>query len=204
MYLFDAVVIIRGGGSSSDLSSFDSYDLASNCAQFPLPIISGIGHERDVTVVDAVSHTRVKTPTAAAEFLIDRMAESVSHLVDLKQRLVSHSRNVMLAENIAVSNMSRIMAHASNIFIREEQSQLQHTRTVIKHGIEKLYQREGYSLSEMTQYIKMVSPDNILKRGYTLTVKEGKIIKSRDDVSVNDTVETMFYDGKVESIISKK
>lgn len=204
MYLFDAVVIIRGGGSSSDLSSFDSYDLAFNCAQFPLPIISGIGHERDVTVVDAVSHTRVKTPTAAAEFLIDRMAESVSHLVDLKQRLVSHSRNVMLAENIAVSNMSRIMAHASNIFIREEQSQLQHTRTVIKHGIEKLYQREGYSLSEMTQYIKMVSPDNILKRGYTLTVKEGKIIKSRDDVSVNDTVETMFYDGKVESIISKK
>ena len=72
--LFDVVVIIRGGGATSDLSCFDSYVLATNCAQFPLPIISGIGHERDVTVLDAVAHTRVKTPTAAAEFLINRVA----------------------------------------------------------------------------------------------------------------------------------
>lgn len=204
MDLFDAVVIIRGGGSSSDLSSFDSYDLAANCAQFPLPIISGIGHERDVTVVDAVSHTRVKTPTAAAEFIINRMSNSVAYIYDLQQRLVSHSRNVMLAENIAVSNISRIMAHASNIFIKEEQSQLQHTGTIIKHGVERFHQKERHSLSEMAQYIKMVSPDNILKRGYTLTVKEGKIIKSKEDVSINDTVETLFYDGKVSSVITKK
>lgn len=204
MHLFDVVVIIRGGGSSSDLSSFDSYNLASNCAQFPLPIISGIGHERDVTVVDAVAHTRVKTPTAAAEFLIDRMAESVAHLIDLQQRLVSHSRNVMVNETNMIANLSRIMAHASNIFIMEEQSQLQHMRTVIMHGVERLHQKESHSISEMEQYIKMVSPENILKRGYTLTIKDGKIIKSKDDVSINDTVETMFYDGKVESIISKK
>ena len=77
---WDVVVIIRGGGATSDLSGFDTYDLAANCAQFPLPIITGIGHERDDTVIDMVSHTRVKTPTAAAEFLINRMRETASDL----------------------------------------------------------------------------------------------------------------------------
>ncbi|MEE1233690.1 MAG: exodeoxyribonuclease VII large subunit, partial [Phocaeicola sp.] len=77
---WDAVVIIRGGGATSDLSGFDTYDLAANCAQFPLPIITGIGHERDDTVLDMISHTRVKTPTAAAEFLIARFAEVAGRL----------------------------------------------------------------------------------------------------------------------------
>lgn len=204
MHLFDVVVIIRGGGSSSDLSSFDSYHLASNCAQYPLPIISGIGHERDVTVVDAVAHTRVKTPTAAAEFLIDRLADTATQMIDLQQRLISHSRNVMVSESTAISNLSRVMAHASNIFLRDEQSALHHTLTVIKHGVKTILQDNRHSISDMQQYIKMVSPENILKRGYTLTIKDGRIIKSKYDIAVNDTVETVFYDGKVESIISKK
>ena len=83
--LFDVVVIIRGGGATSDLNSFDSYLLAANCAQFPLPIITGIGHERDDTVVDLVAHTRMKTPTAVAEFLISRMDSVGEELESLRQ-----------------------------------------------------------------------------------------------------------------------
>ena len=83
---WDAVVIIRGGGATSDLSGFDTYELAAHCAQFPLPVITGIGHERDDTVLDMVSHTRVKTPTAAAEFLISRMREVAEELESYREQ----------------------------------------------------------------------------------------------------------------------
>lgn len=79
------VVIIRGGGATSDLNSFDSYLLAANCAQFPLPVITGIGHERDDTILDMVAHTRMKTPTAVAEFLIGRMDAAAMELEELQQ-----------------------------------------------------------------------------------------------------------------------
>ena len=87
--LFDVVVIIRGGGATSDLNSFDSYPLAANCAQFPLPIITGIGHERDDTIVDLVAHTRLKTPTAVAEYLISCLEEEDFAIQDLKGRIIS-------------------------------------------------------------------------------------------------------------------
>jgi exodeoxyribonuclease VII large subunit len=95
---FDVVVIIRGGGATSDLSGFDTYLLAAACAQFPLPVITGIGHERDDTVLDSVAHTRVKTPTAAAEFLIDCMNEAADELESLAARLCDGVRNLLVQE----------------------------------------------------------------------------------------------------------
>ncbi len=201
---FDVVVIIRGGGASSDLSSFDSYELASSCAQFPLPIISGIGHERDVTVIDAVAHTRVKTPTAAAEFLINNMDKSASQLILLQQRLVELSSKMIDYEQQLMITLSRTIVHASNIFVRDELTQIQYNQLSLKHYMQQILLSEKHYIADKDQYIKMVSPENILKRGYTLTLKEGKIIKSRDSVEVDDTIETMFYDGKIESIITKK
>ncbi|HUI33335.1 MAG TPA: exodeoxyribonuclease VII large subunit, partial [Dysgonamonadaceae bacterium] len=97
-HLFDVVVIIRGGGASSDLNCFDSYDLATHFAQFPLPVISGIGHERDLTVIDAVAHTRVKTPTAAAEFLINKASVTINELMDLQDRLIDAARTILIHE----------------------------------------------------------------------------------------------------------
>lgn len=201
---FDAVVIIRGGGATSDLSCFDSYLLAANCAQFPLPVISGIGHERDVTVIDAVAHTRVKTPTAAAEFLIAAGSDTAVQLMDLQQRLIDRSSKIINNEQSRISDLSRIMIHASNIFTKDELAHIQHLKSDIIHHIRHFLQNEKYVIADKEQYIMMVSPQNILKRGYTLTLKDGKIIKSKADVSVNENIETRFYDGKVESIISKK
>ena len=202
--LFDVVVIIRGGGASSDLVSFDSYELASSCAQFPLPIISGIGHERDITVIDEVAHTRVKTPTAAAEFLINHMAVSVNHLLELQQRLVDKSRSMIENEQKYISELSRNMIHTSNIFVRDELAQFNNNSLSLRHYLQGMMQKEKYFIADKEQYIKMVSPENILKRGYTLTLKQGKIIKSIDSLDANDIIETMFSDGKIESIISKK
>ena len=200
---FDAVAIIRGGGSSSDLSSFDSYPLATNCAQFPLPIISGIGHERDVTVVDAVAHTRAKTPTAVAEFLISRASETAAELMDLQQRLVDESDLIVQTAQNRLNDLSRRMIHSSNLFVRDELSMVQQLSAALKHQTKQLLQIENHFVSEKGQYIRMVSPENILKRGYTLTLKDGKIIKSVKELKENDIIETVFADGRVESTTKK-
>lgn len=200
---FDAVAIIRGGGSSSDLSCFDSYLLATNCAQFPLPIISGIGHERDVTVVDAVAHTRAKTPTAVAEFLIAHLADTAEELMDLQQQLVEKNSSKIQNEQNSLAMLSKTMIHAANLFIRDELSLVQHMSVALKHKTNQLIQGEKHFVSTQEQYIRMVSPENILKRGYTLTLKDGKIVKSARQLAENETIETLFLDGKTESIISK-
>ncbi len=202
--LFDVVAIIRGGGSSSDLSSFDSYPLAANCAQFPLPIVSGIGHERDVTVIDAVAHTRAKTPTAVAEFLISRVSETANALANLQQRLAAESSFVMQTEQNQLTDLSRRMIHSSNLSVRDEYSHLQHITLALHHQLRGLIQEESHFLDSKNQYINMVSPQNILQRGYTLTLKEGKIIKSAKDCAENEVLETLFSDGSVFSTIQKR
>ena len=202
-HLFDAVAIIRGGGATSELSSFDSYELATHCAQFPLPIISGIGHERDVTVLDAVAHTRAKTPTAVAEFLIARAAETVSRLIDLQEKLVKNADWRIKNEENRLSGLSKTMMHASNLFVREQLSEIQQFSVLLSHQIKRFLQNETHFFAAKEQYVRMVSPENILKRGYTLTLKNGKIIQSVHKLTENDLIETVFADGQVFSRVEK-
>lgn len=198
---FDAVVIIRGGGASSDLSGFDSYEIASNCAQFPLPIISGIGHERDFTVIDEVAHTRVKTPTAAAEFLIGRIGASAAQLAELQQSLISLSGAMVEREQKHIYDLSRTLVHSSKSFSKDELSEIEHHQFLLRHYVKQIISDERHYLASKEQYNEMVSPDNILKRGYTLTLKDGKIIKSPEGLKADDKIKTIFRDGEIESII---
>ena len=115
---FDVVVIIRGGGATSDLSGFDTYLLAAACAQFPLPILTGIGHERDDTVLDSVAHTRVKTPTAAAEFLIDLMNDAADELEMLASRLRESVRNLLQQESVAAGTAQALWLQEPDSFCR--------------------------------------------------------------------------------------
>lgn len=201
---FDAVVIIRGGGSSSDLSCFDSYYLATNCAQFPLPIISGIGHERDITVIDIVAHTQAKTPTAVAEFLISHASKTAEELMDLQQRLVEKSGLTLQTLQDQLNELLRRMIHFSHSFVREKLSSMHQLSIILNHQAKRLLQAENHFVAERSQYIRMVSPENVLKRGYTLTLKNGKIVKSIKELLEDDIIETLFTDGKAESIIIKK
>ncbi len=200
---FDVVVIIRGGGASSDLSSFDTYLLGASCAQFPLPIISGIGHERDVTVIDEVAHTRVKTPTAAAEFLVSVVNDSAVELLDLEGRLLEKTNLLLQNEKQRLTELSRGMIHASNLFVRDELALVQQQASLLRHAAERVVLKENHYIESRRQYIDMVSPDNILKRGYTLTLKNGSIIQSTKDLLPEDVIETLFSDGKIESVIRK-
>ncbi len=199
--LFDAVAVIRGGGATSELNSFDSYLLATNCAQFPLPIVSGIGHERDVTVLDAVAHTRAKTPTAVAEYFIAHINKTASELIDLQDRIVGQSQSVINNEQSELFSLSKDVIHLSNMLLQKELSFIQQKTIGLKFSIKQQMQHMLHSLSEKEQYVKMTSPDTILKRGYTLTLRNGKIVKSVRELVENDVIETHFSDGSVQSKI---
>jgi exodeoxyribonuclease VII large subunit len=237
--LFDVVVIIRGGGSTSDLSSFDSYLLAANCAQFPLPVITGIGHERDDTVVDMVVHTRMKTPTAVASFLIERMSREAECLQDLENRICAETTEritqekavlQMLATKFPATVTGRIERHRNRLHamaahvsalpqrIRHRAEQLDTIAPRIQRAVNTALSKHATSMDGIRlrlrsasdtvisahrrkielyeQYIKMASPEYILKRGYTLTVKDGRIVKHAAELSAGDDITVKFADGE--------
>ncbi|NLX66958.1 MAG: exodeoxyribonuclease VII large subunit, partial [Bacteroidales bacterium] len=189
--------------ASSELSCFDSYLLATNVAQFPLPVISGIGHERDFTVLDMVAHTRAKTPTAVAEFLISRLTLTATELLNLEERVVSESESRLLKEQTDLFSLSKDLVHQSSFMIQRESAAIQQFSSKLKYGVRHQLQQYSHQLENWGQFIQMVSPVNILKRGYTLTLKNGKIVTSLRDLSVDDVVETRFRDGFATSVVTK-
>ena len=202
-HLFDAVAIIRGGGATSELNCFDSYLLATNCAQFPLPIVSGIGHERDVTVLDAVAHTRAKTPTAVAEFFITHLSKTASQLMFFQKRLIEESKSVLVNEESQLFSLSKDVVYQSNIRLQKENMRIRQLSETIKHSAKNQLQRLSHYLENKQQYIEMMSPENLLKRGYTITLRNGKIVKSAVGFSEKDTLETRFSDGSVWSEVKQ-
>jgi exodeoxyribonuclease VII large subunit len=196
---FDAVVIIRGGGATSDLTSFDSYLLAANCAQFPLPVITGIGHERDDTVLDLVAHTRMKTPTAVAEFLIRRMDLAAGEVNQLQQAVVSFSLNRMERSRSQLHLLvSKLPVTAINL-INRHNTLLADNKNRLKHAVAGKVTDAGRYMQLTEQYITMVSPEYIMKRGYSLTLKEGKIMKRAVSFKTGDELTTRFADGEIKS-----
>ena len=174
---WDVVVIIRGGGASTDLSCFDDYMLASHCAQFPLPILAGIGHTRDVSVVDMVVHTSVKTPTAAAEWLVERVAEQVERVGGLQLRLERAVQGAVSKEkNRLVVYHQRMMSAVYQALAREK-------------GKLNLWQKT----------VELHSPERIYRMGYSLTTVNGKVVRGAQDVVKGDVIETHLRDGVIQS-----
>lgn len=268
--MFDAVVIIRGGGAQIDLACFDQYDLAFHVAQFPLPVITGIGHDKDDTVIDMVAHTRMKTPTAVAEFLISgalqfsqQLAELENHFIELvnnqleanKDRLnnVADQLNLLVNELILSQrnklHISQIqLANRSEAFLKKQQSELKqitinaknkinrfviqqnhlldqsgnklnfvfreqmlksknrmkHYQSLIKLRSLETIRTEKKNLGSIQEKLRLVDPQNILKRGYSLTLLNGKIVKSVNQIREGDRLETRLNDGTVESMVKGK
>lgn len=198
---FDAVVIIRGGGATSDLSSFDSYLLAANCAQFPLPIITGIGHERDDTVLDIVAHTRAKTPTAVAEFLIKHIYESASELIDIQDSIIFETNKRLIEEATILNTLVTKYSYIIKDRTKDQLNKLDIISEKIKNAAIRVLQDQKHILESKEQYIEHNSPENILKKGYTITLSGKKIIKSKAGVKKGDNIVTRFADGEVESLV---
>lgn len=199
---FDAVVIIRGGGASSELSSFDSYLLAASCAQFPLPIITGIGHERDDTVLDIVAHTRAKTPTAVAEFLIDRMAEIGDECEYLEQNIFGTAIELLNAKSVQLNTLSTHFSYLLKGKTNDQLKALDSIKVRLTMLVDHLLKNQKQSLVSKEQHLKLVSPQNILKKGYSLTVKDNKIVKSVTSLEKGDVIKTLLADGEVTSLVN--
>ena len=176
---WDVVVIIRGGGASTDLGCFDDYILASHCAQFPLPIIAGIGHTRDVSVVDMVVNASVKTPTAAAEWLIEHVAVQVERVGELMARLQrATQRSINRQKNKMALYHQRLGSAVKRTMMQE-------------HGKMALWQKT----------IELHSPERIFKMGYSLTTVNGNVVRKKEDVLVGEVLETHLRDGVIRSVV---
>ena len=266
---FDVAVIIRGGGAQIDLACFDQYELAFNVAQFPLPVITGIGHDKDDTVIDMVAHTRMKTPTAVAEFLISgalqfsqQLSELEKHFTELitdqleenKNRLndaadqLSLLVNQLIAKQTNRLDIARIhLANRSAAFLKNQFSDLKQLTSTTKNHTNRFVARQNLMLIQsgnklnytfreqiinnknlLKQYqklikirslesvrtekkninliqekLRLIDPQNILKRGYSLTIMNGKILKSVQLIKEGDRLETQLRDGKIESTVEK-
>lgn len=229
-HLFDCVVIIRGGGGTEELNSFDNYDLARRVATFPLPVIVGIGHERDITVLDYVAGIRVKTPTAAAEHIILQAANALAHIGDLSNQVVSIARDYIarakeqlsyyagnlpiMAQRIIDTNTLRLQNFIQNIplhvqrRIEGENAQLARQKDAIKNAVAQVKMKETMRLEALDDKIELLSPRKVMARGYTLTTCEGKIMTDAAQLEAGKLVTIHFRDGKVvagtQSVIKDK
>ncbi len=198
---FDVVVIIRGGGATSDLSGFDTYMLAAACAQFPLPVITGIGHERDDTVLDSVAHTRVKTPTAAAEHLIARMDEAADRLYTLAARLQQAVRGSLVREHRRIDQLRRRIPAVAYRSLSQSRLALATVRKDIRQAVSTLLDRRRHRLELLSQRIADASPEKQLARGYSLTLKDGRVVRDASALHEGDILETRLHQGSVRSVV---
>lgn len=202
--MWDVVVIIRGGGATSELSCFDTYDLANNCAQFPLPIITGIGHQRDESVLDMVAHTRAKTPTAAAELLIHAMLEQETYMTSLMQGVVQGVQQRMDAEQQRLQGLLGRLPMATALYLQGEKMRLQTSLQAVFSSAKMLIKEQQRRLDVCNAALEAASPERILSLGYSITRVNGRVVRSIDDVVPGDEVTTEVAGGEFTSTVKDK
>ena len=220
---FDAVVIIRGGGATADLSGFDTLALAENVANFPLPIITGIGHDRDESILDMVSHTRVKTPTAAAAFLIDHLKTVLDAINDAQDRITGYTQqklSVLKAQLSAIAETlprifnavrtrheARLDTLNSRILASVRQSLITHQSKIsafedrIPILLDRRLMTEKHRLQLIEEKAKSLDPALLLRRGYSITLKDGHALRDTAALHPGDEIETRLANGTVRSTV---
>lgn len=220
---WDIVVIIRGGGSTSDLSGFDTLQLAENVAQFPLPVITGIGHERDDTVIDLIAHTRVKTPTAAAEFLIHHQQEQLEQVNGLTDRIQTAIGYTLQQENTRIRLLTTKLPALVATFQSRESSRLGRLATTLQTAViqrlsnqhnrleltmhqlqtatQATLQRQHTTLQVAESHIRAADSKNILRLGFSITRVAGKAVRNTAQIQPGDTIQTTLYEGTLTSTI---
>jgi exodeoxyribonuclease VII large subunit len=242
--LFDVAVLIRGGGGEADLHCFDSYEIGKEIARMPIPVISGIGHERDRTVVDEVSHTSVKTPTAAAELIVQRVREFHLRVLELESRLADAHRAVIGDRMSHLYRLSRDMEKMVTRFLAVEEGGMEsfrksltragripvkgfevmevlksrylsrveqikkdqmksadHFSSLLKALIRTYCNGQQLVLAEKGKSLLHLDPRNVLKRGYTITMRNGNLVNDAQNISLGDIIKTILYKGTITSSV---
>lgn len=222
---FDLVVIIRGGGAKTDLDCFDSYELATYIAQFPLPVLTGIGHERDETIADLVAHTKLKTPTAVAEFLLSGLRHYEEKTLGMAEYIFSYARDYMQEQHRRLEYMGKglhsqtlvnfrqarlkneqLMSgilKGSQRFLKENENRLQTLNISWSKCLTSNIKNEKLKLQHMQKTIALLSPENILQRGYSITYINGKLAKKASIGKPGDTLLTQTQQGELISILKE-
>ena len=198
---WDCVVIIRGGGATGDLSDFDSYPLAAAVAQMPIPVIVGIGHERDETVLDFVAHTRVKTPTAAAAFLIDRQAQEAALLDDLYRRIQKNAEMTIQLARQRLEHVQRVLPILFAGFRQKQENQMELLVHRLQTAVMRRIEQENHRQSLLQQRLDSLDPRTLLKRGYSITMCGGKVVRTADDVREGEVITTSLQKGEIHSTV---
>lgn len=198
---WDVIVIIRGGGATSDLCDFDNYPLAACITQCSIPVITGIGHERDETVLDYVAHTHLKTPTAVAAFLVNHMAETASHLEVLKQEILLSAQNRMQLERQRLEKSAVVIPLAFSHIKEKEENKIVLITQKLQHAVCSHQEREKYRLQLLSQKISSLDPMLPLQRGYSITFCGNRIVKDITDLKEGDVLTTKMKQGEIQSKI---
>lgn len=198
---FDVVVIIRGGGAQADLDCFDTFELARAIAMFPLPMLAGIGHERDQTVVDFVAHTSLKTPTAVAEFLIAGMERFNDALHEYIYRIEKVFEQKLNIEQQKLLQLSHQVEQEAFRTLKNHEHELKEKSLTLNYATKRFFERQLSQLNALEKQIDLIDPDTIFKRGYSITLKNGNSIANQE-VSVDDVLETRALNKNLKSKVT--
>ncbi len=200
---FDVVVIIRGGGSTIDLSWFDSYEIAYHVTQFPLPVLTGIGHEKDQSVTDMVAWKALKTPTAVAGFIVERTMECENNIIGMAESLVSAVEGAMEAAEERLSSIQNRITATARLMVRLKEEKLSNHAGRLARASANVLNRAKEATDRMEDALRHLNPAGVLRRGFTLTSRNGTIIQSASELKQGDTIKTYFAEGTAESMVEK-
>jgi exodeoxyribonuclease VII large subunit len=236
---FDVVVMIRGGGAQSDLLPFDSFSLAWPVAKFPIPVITGIGHQRNESITDTMAHTALKTPTETAQFIIDHNLAYENELDETYQRIVQQSRSKIATEKLILEKTSAALGSSIRMLLNEHAGKLTRTETTVTSGSRNLLrnapatvnrlqqqiatgavrlnrnaavsvlqlqqnikqsaqyalQQSSHKLTLLTEQVRLLHPDNVLRRGYTYVTQQNKVITAAAQLNSEEEIIVHFHDG---------
>ena len=198
---FDAVVIIRGGGSASDLNCFNAYRLAAHVAQFPLPVLTGIGHDKDVSVTDMVAHTPLKTPTAVAAWLTDRMAQVEAAVERAALQLGDTVAAAMRRHEVLLERIAGELRRCSSEYASRRRTSLDNMRQMLTMLTDNIFARERMRLDSVGELTASRSPKRIMKLGFSVVRAGGRAVTSASDVAAGSEISVELYDGRIDATV---
>lgn len=201
--VYDAAVIIRGGGSMTDLSWFDSYDIAFYITQFPLPVMTGIGHEKDLTVTDMVAWRSFKTPTAVADFLVEQTLDSENRVIDMASSLHAEAAVLLSSAEEQLSSLQNRTASTARLIVRVKDEKLGYNAETLLRSKNNLMRTAREKIDRLESALRHLDPAGVMQRGFTLTTKNGKILHSPAGLEPGDTIVTHFEQGHATSTIKE-
>ncbi|MDR3709001.1 MAG: exodeoxyribonuclease VII large subunit [Capsulimonadaceae bacterium] len=199
---FDVVVVIRGGGSSVDLSVFDDYSIGAAISDCPLPVITGIGHERDESVADACAYARAKTPTAAAELVIGTVRAFAERLELASATLSESARRRIIEERSIIDDASKALSRRAASITEIHHGRLDRAGIAVASASRRIIDRNDATLKHLDTAIRLLDPENVLRRGYSITFHDGHAVRGLDGVAPGDLLTTRVFGGTIESQVA--